>query len=307
MQNKPKTWIAVLIALFATPLAMMYLGKRRYALMYLVLLLLLVFAAFFYHEHEIATSLAKLSYLIVGLTHTYRIARHFPDGEIRPTSSRWYALVSMFMAFVALVVLIRAYAFEPFNAPSASMSPTIPAKSFFIVQKWGYGHYGSYGINLYQTAISAPIQRGDILVFEVPDEVKNHYVKRVIGLPGDHVSYRNKRLVINGQAVDTRKLVGHEAVSSSDKAAQLELYEEHTANGTYQVMLDRELPPLHLSYPRNFKFMELCHFDELGFICTVPKDHYFMMGDNRDNSRDSRYWGFLPADRIVGKVIKILK
>ncbi|MBC3873798.1 signal peptidase I [Undibacterium flavidum] len=307
MHNKPKPWIAVLIAFFATPLAMMYLGKLRYALLYFVLLLVIAFGLFFYLGSELAASLAKLLYLVVGITHAYKIAKHFPDEKIRPSYSRWYYLVSVFFVFVAMAFLIRAFTFEPFKAPSASMSPTIPPKSFLLVQKWGYGNYASFGVTLSRAAISSPLQRGDILVFEVPDEIKTNYVKRLIGLPDDRVEYRNKRLTINGLAIVTRKTEEDVGFNDVDNSAQIDIYEEQMESGSYHVMIDRELPPIVVSYPREFMYNERCQFDATGFVCTVPKDHYFMMGDNRDNSRDSRYWGFLPADHIVGKVVTILK
>jgi signal peptidase I len=206
-----------------------------------------------------------------------------------------------------ITFLLRAFTFEPFNAPSASMNPTIQANSVLFAQKWGYGNYGSYGINLFRTAISAPLQRGDILVFEVPDKRKISYVKRLIGLPGDHIEYRNKRLIINGQAIETQIIKGNETNNGTEDTTQLEIHEEHLTTGTYRVKVNPNLPPLYLSEISSFKNSEHCQFNDSGFICTVPDDHYFMMGDNRDNSMDSRYWGFLPADHIVGKVVNIFR
>ncbi|MFZ6818380.1 signal peptidase I [Undibacterium sp. Ji22W] len=126
-------------------------------------------------------------------------------------------------------------------------------------------------------------------------------------LIGDRIAYHLLRQTIDDQWTSHgyAQNRGHEDFNGNEKPAQIEIYGEHFASGSYQAMVDREPPPIIVSLSGEFMYSERCEFDETGFVCTVPTEHYFMMGDNRDHSRDFRYWGFLPADHIVGKVMTI--
>src|SRR2546430_16880393 len=112
----------------------------------------------------------------------------------RPWHSRWYGRVGIGGAFAALAFAARAFLYEPFRFPSESMAPSIEPRAHLIVRKWGYGNYGTYGIHLMRTGMSSEVRRGDIIVFEYPEDTALSFAKRVIGLPRDRISYHNKRL-----------------------------------------------------------------------------------------------------------------
>lgn len=185
-----------------------------------------------------------------------------------------------FFPVLAVVLVLRSFLYEPFQIPSSSMVPTLEVGDYILVNKF------SYGLRLPVTRtkvfdIGEP-ERGDVMVFFPPHQNDTYYIKRVIGKPGDRVAYRNKQLVVNGEPVPQEWLA-------------------EFPNGRYSVKMGRESLPEtdgHLMQldnrrgPRNFSVL-------------VKPGHYFMMGDNRDNSSDSRVWGQVPERDIVGKAVAI--
>jgi signal peptidase I len=182
------------------------------------------------------------------------------------------------------------------------MLPTIPLRSHLIVQKLGYGNYGTYGLTLLRATISSPLRRGDVFVFEFPPDRSIHYAKRLIGLPGDKVAYQHKRLTINGKPAEVSK---KEDFLHLERMYYSKQFIENLGENEYHILNDEDAP-IFISDASRFLFRENCLYDNAGVVCTVPDGHYFMLGDNRDNSRDSRMWGFVPADHIVGRVLYIL-
>jgi signal peptidase I len=144
-------------------------------------------------------------------------------------------------------------------------------------------------------------QRGDVMVFKYPKDTALDYIKRVVGVPGDKITYRNKRLAINGNALSYKKLPDYLDEESLTYSHQLA---ERLGNKEHLILTD-DRAPSYVNNPDNFPGREACSYDTEGFTCTVPAGHYFMMGDNRDNSLDSRYWGFVPDKNIVGKAFFI--
>lgn len=302
MSAKPKKWVAVLLGIVAPPIAMMYASQLRWAGIYLVLALVIGVVGEFYLRETVFAGALQLAFLITCVVHAYRLAAKYPDDKPRPTYSRWYALLGTAAGLFSIAFGVRAFAVEPFRFPSGSMLPTIPLRAHLIVQKWGYGNYGTYGLHLARASISAPLGRGDIIVFEFPQDRSIHYAKRLIGLPGDKVAYRGKRLSVNGTPVSFRQA---EDYLDPNSRAYTPRYRESLSSTEYSVLIDNESPayvPTALAFP----FREKCSYDSEGVTCEVPSDHYFTMGDNRDNSSDSRMWGFVPADHIVGKVLYIM-
>ena len=139
--------------------------------------------------------------------------------------------------------------------------------------------------------------RGDVMVFRYPPRPSVDYIKRVIAIPGDEVAYLNKKLSINGKPVPTETLPEFfdESVMRYFKQSQEKLGEK-----THNLIVDDERPAF-IPGADDFTFRDRCNYTVEGVVCKVPDGHYFMMGDNRDNSLDSRYWGFVPDANIVGK------
>ena len=196
--------------------------------------------------------------------------------------------------------VLRAFVMEPFRVPADSMAPSMPTGTYILVNKWGYGHYNTFGIPLYSAPISAPLSSGDAIVFDYPENPKISLVKRLVGLPGDKVAYRDKRLTINGKAVTTTT-TGRTWDSGTSRISY-KIFTEQLGALPHDIIADDRGPPVRVNGVRNFPQRDKCTYDETGFVCNVPVGHYFVMGDNRDNSEDSRYWGFVPGAAIIGKV-----
>ncbi len=183
-----------------------------------------------------------------------------------------------FFPVLFAVLILRSFIVEPFQIPSASMVPTLEVGDYILVNKFNYGiRLPVVGTKIYP--LGEP-KRGDVMVF-FPPHKDIYYIKRVIGLPGDQVSYKNKTLTVNGVVVEQTLLAELPALNP-----QYQLVEEQVADVKYLT--------------RNYM-----HVNRGDFSVTIKPGHYFMMGDNRDNSADSRVWGQVPEDRIVGQAFAI--
>ncbi|HEX4859446.1 MAG TPA: signal peptidase I [Usitatibacteraceae bacterium] len=208
-----------------------------------------------------------------------------------------------FFPVIAIVFLLRSFLYEPFKIPSESMLPTLQVGDFILVNKFTYGIRIPV-INQKVTDGDAP-KRGDVMVFRYPVDPHKDFIKRVVGLPGDKVAYRDKRLSINGRAVDTVSTGTQTRVDENLGMRRFDSYREVLGDRAHHVYMDTDIPGVRLSGVRRFPYIENCEYNNDGFSCTVPPGHFFMMGDNRDNSDDSRYWGFVPERNIVGKAVRI--
>lgn len=305
MNNKPKKWAALVLGLLAPPLGFLYVVQPVLAAIYFAALLGLAAVAFVFLHLYPAIALGLMIALYVGCAvHAYRLARAYPAAKERPHYSRWYGLLAIYVATYVLIFLFRSFLFEPFRQASDSMVPTMPHSSYLVLQKWGYGHYGSYGLAPFRTKISAAMQRGDLMVFDYPDDESVQYIKRLVGLPGDKISYRDKQLSINGVAVARRKDGEFVLTREGASPEQLTRYVENLDGREYAVAVSESV---NRTFPAtlSFKFREKCVYEGSAVSCEVPPGHYYFLGDNRDNSRDSRYWGFVPAGNVVGKVLFI--
>jgi signal peptidase I len=144
-------------------------------------------------------------------------------------------------------------------------------------------------------------QRGDVVVFRYPGNPSVDFIKRVVGLPGDTVSYENKRLTINGKPVPTEQV---EDYLDKERLYYVTQYQESLADVQHRILIDSERPA-YVPHVEQFQYRENCRYNNEGFVCRVPEGHYFMMGDNRDNSKDSRVWGFVPDENLVGRAFFI--
>lgn len=215
----------------------------------------------------------------------------------------WVEYSKSFFPVILAVFLLRSFLVEPFKIPSGSMIPTLHVGDFILVNKF------TYGIRLPIIAqkiveINNP-QRGDVMVFHYPENPSVDYIKRVIGLPGDVVSYRGKQLYINGKLQEQKSEGEYNYADNGLNFVHTNRYTEDLGGHVHDLLINPEMPSVHLSSVAEFPLHEQCSYTFEEMRCTVPAGHYFMMGDNRDNSRDSRYWGFVPDKLIVGKAFFI--
>jgi signal peptidase I len=202
---------------------------------------------------------------------------------------------------IALVFFLRSFLYEPFKIPSSSMVPTLVIGDLILVNKFTYGIRLPV-INKKIIDINDP-QRGDVMVFKYPNDMSLDYIKRVIGVPGDKIVYKNKRLSINGKEISYQSLPDY--LNQKDRSLTYSKQLLENLSGVEHRILNYEWAPPYVQNPQSFLRQELCSYNLEGFACTVPAGHYFMMGDNRDDSLDSRFWGFVPDGNIVGKAFFI--
>lgn len=304
MKNKPNKALAVVLSLVFDPLlGLCYVRQPWWGFGLLAAALILALANILLGVLPLwLFAILLLAYKGGGAVLAFRFAKHMEDDTPSPAYSRWYGLLGIACIHFLLIWSVRAFGYEPFIAKSEAMSPTIPVGTRIVVKKWGYGHYTSFGIGLRGQTLSAPLVRGDIIVFDYPVDHTTSYIFRLIGLPGDTVAYQNKQLTINGKPWARRQI--DDFISYDGIPGLLPRFIESNGNLEYQTLANDTAPPMHTSGVLDFPFKEKCQYDEKGFTCQVPPGHYFTMGDNRDNAADSRYWGFVPADHILGKVVK---
>lgn len=211
----------------------------------------------------------------------------------------WVEWGASFFPVILIVFVLRSFLFEPFKIPSGSMIPTLLVGDFILVNKFTYGIRLPV-INKKILDINEP-QRGDVMVFRYPEDPSLDYIKRVVGVPGDTVAYQNKRLIINGQPVEITKTGDY---LHPERLYYSEQYLAKMGEIEHSLLNDTDAPAFVPDAGR-FPHRENCSYNAAGLICKVPAGHYFMMGDNRDNSRDSRAWGFVPEENIVGKAFFI--
>lgn len=189
-----------------------------------------------------------------------------------------------FFPIVLIVLLLRSFLFEPFRIPSGSMMPTLLIGDFILVNKFTYGIRLPV-VNTKVVQLGEP-QRGDIVVFRFPKDPSIDYIKRVIGLPGDRVAYFNKKLYINGKPVEQVSLGRYQGLGEGINMTGAEHLSENLLGVEHSILVAPGMPTIE-------------------DVFVVPEGHYFVMGDNRDNSNDSRYWGVVPEANLVGKAFFI--
>lgn len=205
-----------------------------------------------------------------------------PAGTAAPEDEPWpVEYARSFFPVVLVVLLLRSFLVEPFRIPSGSMMPTLLIGDFILVNKFTYG----LRLPVLHTKIveMGEPKRGDIVVFRFPKDPTVDYIKRIIGVPGDKIRYENKQLYINGEPMKQTSLGYYEGAGQGDEA----LLNEELGTVSHDILIRRHDP-----FAKGGEFV-------------VPAGHYFAMGDNRDNSNDSRFWGPVPEANLVGKAFFI--
>jgi signal peptidase I len=224
------------------------------------------------------------------------------DGDVQEAKHKllmqpwWLDWTAGLFPVILIVFLLRSFLFEPFKIPSGSMVPTLVVGDLILVSKF---HYGVRLPVINKKIIdNKPVERGDVIVFRYPPEPWVDYIKRVVAIPGDEVAYIDQKLTINGQPVPTVSKGENYDDESLSYAPQ---FAEKFGDTEHMIRVDPKRLGGYGPFPKRFPFADNCRYAPEGVTCKVPPGHYFVMGDNRDNSMDSRFWGFVPDQNLVGK------
>jgi len=231
----------------------------------------------------IATVVTGVVWLIDAIAFAPKRRLAARGGEVGEPILVEYA--RSFFPVLAIVLVLRSFVFEPFRIPSGSMIPTLLVGDFILVSKYSYG----LRLPVLHTKVLATgePERGDVAVFRYPRDPGKDYIKRVVGLPGDTVTFQNKRLSINGELVQISGEAPYVYTAEDETVIEATLFQEELGAASHDLLID--------SADRHAVNNEW----------TVPDGHYFMVGDNRDHSNDSRYWGFVPEENLVGRATRI--
>lgn len=181
-----------------------------------------------------------------------------------------------FFPVLLIVLVIRSFVFEPFRIPSGSMMPTLLQGDFIFVKKYAYG----LRLPVTETKVieTGEPERGDVIVFRLPQDTSVNYIKRVVGVPGDTVRYEHHRLTINGELVELEE--------SADATPMEPIFVEQLGDHRHDILV-------------------MSQYSAMDGVYKVPEGQYFVMGDNRDNSKDSRWIGMIPESHLVGEAVRI--
>ena len=208
----------------------------------------------------------------------------------------WYVeYAKSFFPVILLVFVLRSFLIEPFKIPSGSMMPTLLAGDYILVNKFTYG-FRIPILNNIIVEMNKP-KRGDVIVFHYPPDPKIDYIKRVVGVPGDKIQYQDKQLIINGKKLDVTFTNDYEYEMQGANIISARKSVEKLGDVPHDILV-HDIPNQYNADMPGAKLQD-------GETITVPNDSYFAMGDNRDNSADSRVWGFVPEHNLVGKAFYI--
>lgn len=278
MSAQPKKWLLILLTFLNPFLGFLYIGKAKWALFYLFAPCL----ALLFQANALYSSIVLVSSYLIGVIHCiYTGFKYF-----EPHWYRYHIWLKGLFGFVLVWIVLRLVFFNFYNLPAVSMVPNYPQKSYVIMQRWGLGYFNQYLGFKYDLG---KLKYGDVIVFDYPENPSISYIKRVVGLPNDRVAFQNGEVWLNGKRLNVVQQVSYQN--------DMKLYME--SNGDQHYLVQRNPAQILGEYP----FMQSCVETSLGYECTVPEYSVFVLGDNREQSADSRFWGYVPVQNILGKVI----
>ena len=275
-QWKPKIWVGILLGVILQSFTFLYLNKPKLFFAYFFLTLLMGIIEIKYGLY------VSFIFSIICPMHAYIVTKKYDSSNIRKWYSRWWGIPSILLAGFTIILLVRSFFYEPFSIPSASMVPSINVGDHIIAKKFGYGNYSSFGINLYKSKLSNDIKmtRGKIYLVYPPKITDTPWLERLIAKSGDTVKINGTSVFVNGAELPTKLLSENESFS---------IFEETSGNLTYKIMRS------------NINSLQ----KDINIV--VPSNSYFFLGDNRDNSNDSRFWGAVSGSNIVGEIAIIFE
>jgi len=272
----PNKWFACVLGLLIPPLGFVYISAWKYAAACFIIMIIagIVDNYLFDGWAALIVSISTAAYIF----DIFDIFEKQDLSEKQNWNNKWWGVILIPLTLLSVIISVRAFMYEFYTIPSRSMYPNVNVGDFIVASKWGYGNYGAYGYKFFSSnsELSKKPKLGEVFVFEHPTN-KTMQIFRIVGLPKDRLEFSKRQLTINGSPVLTEK---------TSKESELI---EQLGNEKYRV-----------NYHTKFNDSQSNNLN-----ITVPENSYFVLGDNRDNANDSRFWGFVPTVNIIGKVTTI--
>lgn len=300
---KPSRWIAMLFGVLFQPFVFFYVNRPRYFFFYLAFTMVWIFLVQHPASAALLAEYSVLQYWPYAITiacaiHAYILSANYDVSQKRSWCARWWTTLLCVIAVYSSMFVTKTFFYDLYTIPASSMSPALNPGDYVVISKHGFGNYSYSGVPVLKTNPSQAPKRGDIVVFKKPGNETTDFIKRVIAVPGDKIYYLNKNIYLARACNGCSKYELIENLEIDNLAqGDISFYLETLDNELYQIQQDTSKP----DHAQHFYRQPGMRMGEW----TVPAGHYFVMGDNRDNSLDSRFWGFVPEQNLVGKAVYV--